>query len=324
MGFKKKFSPQELREKLKSKKWIMSYNRLIAHYDSNNDVVMLIENYGPKNGFFIEGWRTFHFPRTSSIVIKSYREGTNSIFIIKPGRAELSLTPAFAPIGIEACQVKQKNITVTYAGYGGGGVSAAYSRGIADGVKAVRVIASGGGNQLGKGQVILPRRKLLLVSVDDTDNDQEGATYSLIHNIAEDLNEKKGIDYLIHGNIQLFPDNPNKTRNCMGTVVGFSILPSKEKIIIDYFQQQLKNNTFSDETVMCVSDQILHSNSLINFADKARTEFIDNLDEAYQVCQENNIRVFEISGRRGLIGAAAAIALYDQPDLASQLPEKFK
>lgn len=321
---KKQFTSQELKEKLKTKKWIMAYNSLTAHYDENNQLVMLIENYGPKNGFFIEGWRSFHFPRTSSIVKRSHREGGNSIFIIKPGQAELSLTPAFAPIGIESCKVTKNEIKITYAGYGGGGVSAAYSRGIAKGVKSVKVISEGGGDKLGEGEITLPLKKLILVSVDDTDSEKEGATYSLVHNIAGDLDKKDGINYLIHGNIQLFPDNPNKTRNCMGTVVGFSILPEKEKTIIDYFQAQLKKHTFSDNSVMCVSDQIVHSKSLIDFANKARTEFIKNLDEVYQVCRKNNIRIFEITGKRGLIGAAAGIGLYDQPDLASQLPKEFR
>jgi methanogenesis imperfect marker protein 11 len=301
-------------------KWVMKYNKLTAFYDEVSDMVMLVENYGPLKGFFVEGWRAFHFPRTSAIVKKSYREGNNSIFLIKPGTTELSLVPAFAPIGIESCMVSESEIQVVYAGYGGGGVSAAYSRGLADGVLRTEVLQAGGGGNLGKGLVILPKRKLVLIGVDDTDNPKEGATYALAHNIAVDIQKStKGVEYLTHGNIQLFPYNPDKTKNCFSTVIGFSVMPNQVDTVVKKFKKLLTKYTLSQNTAMCYTDSFAISSSLLAYAKRAKASFISSLEEVKKVAKKNHITCFPITGERGLIGAVAAIGLYDQPDYASSL-----
>jgi methanogenesis imperfect marker protein 11 len=315
----RKLSQEALKKEFKNVSWVMPYNSVKAMYDETSDTVMLIESYGPPEGFFIEAWRSHHFPKTSKIVTKSYREGGQSIFIIKPGKSKLDLIPAFAPIGIEECRVLDKTIEVTYAGHGGGGVSAAYSRGLAKGALSVEVISPGGGQKLGKGKVVLPRKKLVLVGVDDTDNKELGATYALAHNIATKLSKTKGIDYVIHNNIQLFPANPDKTKNCMATVIGFCIDPELKSKVVDTFKKELEENTYSENTAMCVSESIDISPSLLAYANKAKSEFISSIDEVKQVAKENNIDIYPIKSNRGLIGAVASMGLYDCPDYASGL-----
>lgn len=305
-------------------KWVMKYNKLTAFYDERCDMVMLIENYGPAKGFFVEGWRAFHFPRTSPIVKKSYREGSNSIFLIKPGSSKLDLIPAFAPIGIESCFVSSDEIQVIYAGYGGGGVSAAYSRGLADGVNRTEVLSEGGGGNLGKGLVVLPKKKLILFGIDDTDNALEGATYALCHNIASDIEKNTdGAEYIIHGNIQLFPYNPDKTKNCFSTVIGFAIEPDQMETVVTQFKEMLTKYTLSKNTAFCYTDSFVVTPSLLQYSQTAKKEFISDLSSVKKIAKENNITICPITGERGLIGAVAAIGLYDQPDYASSLlPEQ--
>lgn len=222
--------------------WIMKYNEILAAYDERAKKVMLIEDYGPSNGFFIEAWRAYHFPRTSKLVEKSYREGGKTIFILSLGKTKLRLIPSFAPIGISECFIKKDIIKIAYEGYGGGGVNATHSRGLAKGVHSFSILKEGGGGKLGKGRIILPKYHFLLIAVDDTDNKEEGATYSLVHNIASQINNGKTIRYLTHGNVQLYPYNPYKTSNCFSTVVGFLYRKKKEKSrIINYFIRNLKN-----------------------------------------------------------------------------------
>ncbi len=317
---KKILSPDELRKEVENKDWIMSYNELIAIHDKKNNLVMLIEDFGPKNGFFIEGWRVYHFPRTSSLVEKSYREGTKSIFIIKPGKTELNLVPAFAPIGIESCLVEEDEIKITYAGYGGGGVSASYSRGLAKGVKQIEIHNNGGGSKFGKGTIVLPKYEFLLVGVDDTDTPDEGATYSLVHNIASNIESKfEDVRYMTHNSIQLYPENPHKTKNCFSTVVGFLHNGNGGKIVNE-FMNQLKQKTLSNQTVACVYNGIKISQQLFEYSKKAKTSFIDDLQFVESVAKNSGVFVYEITGRRGMIGALASIGLYDQPEYGVQLP----
>jgi methanogenesis imperfect marker protein 11 len=248
-------------------KWIMKYNEILAMYDKRTEKVMLVEDYGPYNGFFIEAWRYHHFPKTSKLVQKAYREGGKTIFILKTGKTKLKLIPSFSPIGISECLVKNGTIEVVYEGYGGGGVSASISRGLADGVIKSVALRKGGGKRIGKGKIVLPKFHFLLVAVDDTDNEKEGATYSLVHNIALDIDNKKTIRYLTHGNIQLHPYNPYKTSNCFSTVVGFMYKNQKEKDkIVSHFKKELKKHTVSDQTAMAVFNGFVLPQPLINLA----------------------------------------------------------
>ncbi|HHD92394.1 MAG TPA: hypothetical protein ENL06_02090 [Candidatus Portnoybacteria bacterium] len=305
-------------------KWVMPYNEVIGIYDSRAKKVMLIEDYGPQNGIFIEGWRAYHFPRTSPLVEKSYREGGKSIFIINQGKTKLNLIPSFAPIGISKCQVKNNQIYITYEGYGGGGVSAAYSRGLSKGVIKSKTIQSGGGKKLGSGQIVLPIWKMLLVGIDDTDNEKEGATYALAHNIATEIENQKSIRYLIHGNIQLYPYNPYKTSNCFSTVIGFLYRTAEDKDkIIKYFRSSLQQYTLSQETAMVIYDGFYVPRKIRDLASALKFHFFDDIKYIKKITQDNHLEIYPITGQRGIIGACAAIGLYDLPDFASGFPENY-
>ncbi|MGH7203356.1 MAG: methanogenesis marker protein 11 [Candidatus Levyibacteriota bacterium] len=317
------FTPQQLRTLLKDKKWIMEYNALYGIVDSTAKKVMYIENYGPPDGFFIEGWRALHFPNTSPLVEKSYREGGSTIFILNEGKANLNLVPSFAPIGIEECQVKNNEVRITIAGFGGGGVSASFSRGMAKGVKQIEVLDEGGGTKYGRGLLVLPAKHMLLIGIDDTDNNEEGATYSLAHNIATDIAKKYNVVYAIHNNIQLYPYNPNKTKNCMSTVIGFIFEDIKKRDrIVKEFAKQLKKYTVSQETGMAVFDGFTIPEELTKACLSVKYTLIKDIDALKDIAKRNGVELHTITGERGLIGAIAALGFYDNPELASKLPEK--
>lgn len=318
-----RYTHQELVNKYKSVPWIMAYNRIEAIIDPTTQKVMYIEDYGPNNGFFIEGWRALHFPLTSSIVEKSYREGGSTICILKSGKAKLKLVPSFSPIGIEECKIMKNTVEITIAGLGGGGVSASFSRGMANGVKSVRVINDGGGTRLGKAVLILPKKRLLLVGVDDTDNNIEGATYSLVHNIATKISLKLKIRYSIHVNVQLYPYNPTKTKNCFATVVGIIFSTNKEKDkIINIFAKELKKNSFSKETGMAVYEGFTFSKKFASLCKSVKYKLIKDPGFIIDSANKNKVSTFEITGKRGLIGAIASLPFFDKPDFAVSLPAK--
>lgn len=318
-----RYTHQELVSKYKNVPWIMAYNRIEAIVDPKTQKVMYVETYGPDNGFFIEGWRALHFPLTSSIVEKSYREGGSTICILKSGKAKLKLVPSFSPIGIEECKIKKNNIEITIAGLGGGGVSASFSRGMAEGVKSVNVINDGGGTKLGKAILIIPKKRLLLIGVDDTDNNIEGATYSLVHNITTKISNKLNVRYSIHVNVQLYPYNPTKTKNCFATVVGIIFSTDKEKNkIINTFAKELKKNSFSKETGMAVYEGFTFNKKFTSLCESVKYKFIKDVNVLIKSANINGITTKMITGKRGLIGAIAALPFFDKPDFAVSLPTK--
>ncbi len=272
------YTPRQLRKKLGNVNWVFPYEEILTAYDEKNKLVMLIEDY--MSGVYAEGWRVYHYPRTSPLVIFAKREGTKSIFYLRKGKSKLNLIPSLAPIGIKKCQVNKEEIIITFSGIGGGGVSAAYCRGLAKGVKKVRVIKEAGGNQHGEASLILPRYHHLIIGIDDTDTEKEGATYALVHNIAKDVQEREKIRYLSHVNTQLYPENPNKTKNCMSTSIGFLVKPGLEKKVINEFKRRLKKGTLSQNTAMVVMRGFYISPQLKVFSRLLRTKFFSNLNYA--------------------------------------------
>lgn len=314
------FTREELKKELEGNFWVFGYNELVASYDKRNDIIELIEDYAPANGLFAEAWRAFHFPRTSPIVKSSRREGTKTIFRIKPGISELKLIPAFAPIGIESAEINNDEISITYSGYGGGGVSASYCRGLAKGVLRVEIYERGGGSKFGKAKVVLPMLEKVIVSVDDTDTPDEGATYSLVHNIADKINCAE-MRYFTHVNAQLFPGTPHKTKNCMSTAVSFLCKPGMKNTIADVFKEKLKKYTLSEHTGMVIYSGVLIPEKVYDYGIRAKEGLISHVGEALKIAEDNNVDAYEITGKRGIIGALAGLGLHDDPELAASLPE---
>ena len=312
------YTTKDLKEKFGKVNWVFSYNELIAAYDEKNEVVMLIEDY--MEGVYAEAWRVFHFPRTSPLVIYAKREGTKSIFYLKEGNTKLKLLPSFAPIGIKMVKVKENEIDINYSGIGGGGVSAAYCRGMAKGVKKVEIIKEAGGNQHGEAIVTLPRYNHLIIGIDDTDNDKEGATYALAHNIAIKISNGEDIRYISHVNTQLYPENPSKTKNCMSTSIGFLVKPGIEDRVIDFFIKELKEGTLSDNTAMISYKGFYIPHELKMFSKVLRTRFFTDLEYVKNIADRIGAKCHIITGEKGLIGAMGAISMHDNPDLAASLP----
>ena len=316
-------SRDELFAKTKGLNWVFPYNELIATYDPKFGVVELVEDYAPKNGLFGEAWRSLHFPKTSPLVVGARREGTKTIFRLKQGKTELALKPSFAPIGIEEVKVEKDEIFITYSGLAGGGVSACYCRGLAAGVKRIEIIDEGGGNKFGRATIVLPRLERQIVSVDDTDTADEGATYALVHNIAEKMNCDK-TRYFTHVNAQLFPENPNKTKNCMSTAVSFVSVPGKREEITKFFEKELKENTLSGETGMVVFEGIIMPEAVKEYAIRAKKCFLSSIGEVLEICKNNEITAIKVTGEKGLIGALAGLGMHDNPEFAAALPNVYE
>ena len=94
---------------------------------------------------------------------------------------------------------------VTYVGLGGGGVGATLSRAGAEDVLRYEATESGGG-RVARGTIVLPRRERMIIGVDDTDSKTQGATWTLVHNIAQKVDRKEA-RYISHSLVQLFPDS---------------------------------------------------------------------------------------------------------------------
>jgi methanogenesis imperfect marker protein 11 len=231
-------------------------------------------------------------------------------YSLKTGIADLALEGSRFPAGISACLVENKEIAITYIGMGGGGVGAAACRSDAAGVLRNRSDPAGGGKVAGA-TIWLPKMQRMLIGVDDTDTPEEGATWTLVHNIARAVEDDHSI-YLSHTIVQLFPV-PYRTKNCVGLVAEFAT-DDPEGLAVK-FRRLLEKYTLSKKTGMAVYTGFTVSEELLAYGRKVkRGEVEAGLPASIR---DPNLRI--VMNGRGIVGAVAALPFFTNYEEALEL-----
>ncbi|MDD1713092.1 MAG: DUF1743 domain-containing protein, partial [Methanoregulaceae archaeon] len=202
---------------------------------------------------------------------------------------------------ISSCTVEESEIAISYIGMGGGGVGAAACRSDAAGILRSRCDESGGGKVAGS-TIWLPRMHRVLIGVDDTDTPEEGATWTLVHNIAKAVEDENSV-YLSHTIVQLFPV-PYRTKNCVGLVAEFATTDSAG--LVTRFHQLLEQYTLSKKTGMVAYTGFTPSSDLLAFGWKVKRGEID--PGLLETLRDPDLRI--IMDGRGIVGAVAALPFY--------------
>jgi methanogenesis imperfect marker protein 11 len=283
-----------------SKKWVVPYKNIVAMYDGRGCVEIVEQT----NCFGGACWAEYHYKRTSPLIVSVRNVGNTMRYLTRVGREELNLTPSIAAAGIEAVEVGDDTISITYAGLGGGGVGATISRALAEDVIDYDHTEIGGSRK-SKGTIVLPKRKRVLIGIDDTDTKEEGATWSLVHNIASELNGKNAY-YISHALVQLYPVS-FKTQNCVSTVVEFACL-DESKLLRD-FEVLLRKYTLSAETGMVALTKF-DADALGDYGRLVKSKQISK-EIAEKAAAEAGADIL-INGR-GVIGALASLPYFARP-----------
>lgn len=227
---------------------------------------------------------------------------------MKTGASRLELKPSVAAAGIESVIVQGDEVEITYAGLGGGGVGATRCRAFADGVLRYNISESGG-EKCARGTIAVPRRDRILIGIDDTDSKEIGATWTLTHNIAMELDCPEAV-YLSHALVQLFPV-PEKTQNCMSTVLEFGCVDQKAKSrLVETLKKTLQKYSASGQTGMVVLSDF-YAKGIYGYSNRCRTERVSKAD-ALQCAEENGVEVL-LDGN-GVIGALASLPWFGRPE----------
>jgi methanogenesis imperfect marker protein 11 len=289
-----------------SEPYIIHYPRIVAVADETGSHAELIEFFDCLGGAM---WSRHHYAQ--SPVVKNVRcVGRTMRYMLIPGTVDLALEGSRFPAGISSCRITESEIAVTYIGMGGGGVGAAACRSGAAGVKKSRCDESGGGKVAGS-TIWLPRMQRVLICVDDTDTPDEGATWTLVHNIAKAVENENSV-YLSHTIVQLFPV-PYRTKNCVSLVAEFAT--TDIGTLTDRFRALLEEYTLSGKTGMAVYDGFLPSDELLEYGWKVKRGEIE--PGVLERLSDKNLR-FVMNGR-GIIGAVAAIPFYTRYKEALEL-----
>ena len=286
--------------------YVIHYPQIVAVVDKDGTCVELIEFYDCIGGAM---WSKLHYAK-SPLVQEVRCVGSTMRYLLKPGSVDLSLEGSRFPAGISSCSVENDEIAITYIGMGGGGVGAASCRSDAKGVLRSRCDAAGGGKVAGA-TIWLPRFQRILIGVDDTDTPEEGATWTLVHNIAKAMEDERTA-YLSHTIVQLFPV-PYRTKNCVGLVAEFAT--SDPESLIVRFREMLEKYTLSEKTGMAVYSGFSPSGKLVEYGRQVKrgeitADLLSKLDD-------KDLRI--IMNGRGIIGAVAAIPFFTRYEEALEL-----
>jgi methanogenesis imperfect marker protein 11 len=283
--------------------YVVVYKQIHAVVDDECRWVELMERSSCYGG---SAWARYHY--SNGPLVKSSRNlGEWFRYMITPGKADLDLVSSKRSAGIESVIVGSKEVEVTYAGLGGGGVGATLSRAKADDVLRYDVTECGGG-RVARGTIVLPRRERLIIGVDDTDSKTTGATWTLIHNISSKVDRPEA-RYISHSLVQLFPV-PTKTQNCVSTAVEFACLPGKAEGMLSDFKFLLSKYSVSKQTGMAVFRDYDPS-SLLPFGQRCKRERVQ-YEDALEAARENGVQI--LMNGQGLIGAVAALPFCARPD----------
>jgi methanogenesis imperfect marker protein 11 len=286
--------------------YIIHYPQIVAVADESGGHVELIEFFDCVGGAM---WSKHHYAQ--SPLVKNVRCVSRTMrYLVTPGTVDLALEGSRFPAGISSCIVNTSEIAITYIGMGGGGVGAAACRSDARGVLRSRSDESGGGKVAGS-TIWLPRMQRVLIGVDDTDTPDEGATWTLVHNIAKAVEDERSV-YLSHTIVQLFPV-PYRTKNCVSIVVEFATTDTRE--LTERFRKLLEQYTLSQKTGMAVYTGFTPSEKLLEYGRNVKRGEIK--PGVLRDLVDKNLEI--ILDGRGIIGAVAAIPFYTRYEEALEL-----
>lgn len=285
--------------------YIIRYPEIVAVSDRDGSNVELVEFFECVGGAM---WARQHYAK--SPVVRSVRTvGGSTRYLLSPGKADLALEGSRFPAGICEVRVDETEIAISYIGLGGGGVGASGCRSLAGGVVRTECDPCGGGKRAGA-TIWLPRRQRILIGVDDTDTPEEGATWTLCHNIARACQDGDS-RYLSHTIVQLFPV-PYRTKNCVAVVCEFAT--GNPDRLVSAFKALLERHTLSEKTGMAVFSGFDPS-PLAEYGWAVKRGEVSR--ERLSALKGPDLECI-IEGR-GIIGAVAAIPFYTRYEEALQL-----
>ena len=281
----------------------ITYPKITAIGSESGNKIELIEQFDCVGGAM---WAKAQYQK-SPLVISVRTVMNTTRYILHTGNISLDLQGSVFPAGISGAHIRGNEISISYLGLGGGGVGAAFGRASAGGVLRSEYTESGGGKTAGS-MIVLANNTRVLIGVDDTDTAEEGATWTLVHNIARTIaSHTPEHQYLSHTIVQLYPVE-FRTKNCVALVAEFAT--TSPTSLVQQFSELLKTYTLSSDTGMAVYIGF-SPDALLPYGWRVKQGYVDLADTMAQYLGDMAIPgLFAPITGRGIVGAIAAIPFY--------------
>lgn len=312
---------------LKPEEVIKRYGKLFCRgiftlVDERNGVAQVIEECSAKGP--VE-WDACNRKRAGGAITNVTVEGNTIIMDTIIGEGEVHFGPASKDLGgqgLRSLTVHGDEVRTTWVGLAGASVGVGACMPQGPGTISVEYpddVRIGGAHRV-EVTVTTPKLVRVIVSVDDTDTKQEGASWSMLLKVARECPVGT---FLKHKIVQLNPNVPEKTTNCVSVAVSFAVRERELPELLRYFQEALRRSTFSKETTMAYFVGLRIPPELERYGWLAKSVIYDR-QHAEDVARRNGVELVEITGKRGTIGAVAAIGCFDMGVKAAGLPEDFE
>lgn len=164
-----------------------------------------------------------------------------------------------------------------------------------------------------EGRIFTDALEHLTIGIDDTDTEESGATWALSLSLLDYLGES--VEKISHKVVMLNPNIKYKTAGNAVSFIEIAIDPTKYNDIIDTCISFLSKTTISENTAIAVLRGLYIPNKLIKFANRVRAKDV-RISDALKTAKECDIEVFEVTGKRGIVGAVASLAFFESnPDV---------
>jgi methanogenesis imperfect marker protein 11 len=289
--------------------------------DERNGVAQIIEECVAKGP--VE-WDAVNRKRAGGAITNIKVEGTTLIMDAVIGEREVRFGPASKDLGgqgLKAVRVEGDRVLTTWVGLAGAsvGVGACLPQGPGVIETCYPDDAKIGGAHAIEVTITTPKMIRVVYAIDDTDTKEKGATWVLGLRCARAAPVGR---FLEHKIIQLNPNVPEKTTNCVSVGISFAVEERDLKALTNFVLQYVRENTFSSHTTVAIYKCLKVPKELEEFGWRAKSVILTP-DEARTVAARNGVELVEITGGRGAIGAVAGIGCFDLGIKAAGLPEDF-
>ncbi len=306
---------------LKKRHGPMFSKRLITMVDEKAGKAKIVEEccaQGPVE------WDAINRLRARGVVEHVEVMGTTLVMDARIGEGEVRFGPASKDTGGQALKslvVKAGKVETTWVGLAGASVGVGACLPQAEGVEKAEYLSDEdvGGSRKVEVRITTPARHRLIIGIDDTDTKEKGATWVLGLRLAREM--PHGV-FLNHKIVQLNPHAPQKTTNCASTGVSFAVLPEERDKAMAWAKRFVSDNTYSDQSSIAVLEGLEIPRKLVRYGADAKDTIL-SLHDAEHAAKDAAVQLVEVTGRRGMIGALAAIGCFDLGLYSAGLPEDF-
>jgi methanogenesis imperfect marker protein 11 len=294
-------------EKVKERFGALFCGRFLVMVDERAGMAEIIEQCTARGP--VE-WDAANRLRAGGATLSCRVEGNTLMLRAKLGSYPVRFGAASKDIGgqaLEGVKVNGDQVITSWAGIAGAGVGVAACLPQAPGVIRAEYPdeedLSVGGARTNRVRIISPLYEKVTIGIDDTDTREQGATWVTALNCGKEC-RIPGVEFLDMRLVQLNPEAPKKTTNCVSSALNFAVRPGAIDPLLSYVKKYVEERTFSLDTGIAVYRGIGVPET--EFARRVKTDLL-SLAEAEDEAGRLGITFIDDFRRKGRIGAMGAV-----------------